>query len=252
MPTVRLLPAAPSQPRLVAHCRDSSSEVLTPRPAPVPRGDPRQPPQQPMAVPAQWWGEPTSGAVRCGSRWWLHSPGRAPGGRGGSHGLVGILVELSAARPGPLRGGEHSMGHRFGRTLDGAEQGFPRRSWGKVRMSGASQGAQPSPWAPTTSQGIPRGQQGPAGREEWPWYPGSRHSLELAKPGSYWDRPWGTRQPPTSLSHLPAGKDPAEPPPASPTAVPPAPAPFRRLRKGESCKGCSGLCSEPPRNTTPE
>lgn len=74
-------------------------------------------------------------------------------------------MELPAARLGALRGGEHSMGHRFGCSLDGAEQGFPSGSWAEARASGASRGAQPSPWAPTTSQGDKRGWQGPASRE---------------------------------------------------------------------------------------
>lgn len=42
MPAVCLLPAAPSQPWLVPHCRNS--EVLSPRVAPAPSGEPHQPP----------------------------------------------------------------------------------------------------------------------------------------------------------------------------------------------------------------
>lgn len=57
VPAVCLLPAAPSQSRLVAHCKDSSSEVLTPKTALVPHGDPHQEPQQLLAVPAQQWGD---------------------------------------------------------------------------------------------------------------------------------------------------------------------------------------------------
>lgn len=168
-------------------------------------------------------------------------------------------MELSAARPGPLWGGEHSVGHRFGRSLDGAEQGFPRRSWGKTRASGASQGAQSSPWAPTTLQGVMRGWWGPAGREEQPQQLGSRHSPDFwlekvgrGRPGSYWDRPRGTSQLPTSLSHLPAGKDPGRAPHCQPCGHDTSPSTHHTAwERGElpKAKGAAWLCSELPRNT---
>lgn len=133
VPAVRLLPASPGQPRLVARCRDGNGK---------PGGDTTalggaqntpghcqtRPPAASSRPKTSGEGQ-TSGAVSCGGRWRPGGAGRAPGGRGSPHGLVGILVELPAGGPGSLRGGEHGVGHRFGRSLDGAEQGFTCRAW---------------------------------------------------------------------------------------------------------------------------
>lgn len=197
-------------------CLTVGTATVTCRPPDRPQ-DPWGSPRAPSPVP---WG-PTSGAVRCGGCWWLHRPGRAAGGRGGCHRLVGVLRELPAARPGPLRRREHSLGHRFSSSLDSAEQGFPRRCCGKAAASGAPRGAQPSPGHPPPRR-VARGDGGDP--------PAQRSGPSSQAGGEFWlDKgkehrgTTGTNRGPQPTSHIPVTSPSREGPGRAPTHSPSTP-----------------------------
>lgn len=222
VPAVRLLPAAPGQPWLVAHCRES--DLLTPKPH-----------LRPSSLPGSHWPPQPSNEgthLGCCGQWWLPVASWPPVGSWQGRGLARAGRHLRGAPRGEAGvppGREAQRGPPPRLHAGWCSAGLPRSKLGTGR------GHQEPPGGPSPTRGTHHsatGQRRPAGTAA----PGSAQTLNWTRWGE--DDSGVTRTGHRAQTSLPC---PCHSSQQGRTAPLSASAAVRRFGKVGSCKGGSAL-----------